>query len=61
MLTEREIRVKEALYGTWERNGARSGRDTVDVGLEGVEEYIQARGTTVEEEAKQWADRHAEL
>ncbi|KAL1410975.1 hypothetical protein Q8F55_001918 [Vanrija albida] len=52
-LTERELRVKEALFGTWER-----GQDAVPrPGLDGVVDIVKARGTTVEEVAKEWAAR----
>lgn len=57
MLSEREARVKEALFGTWERSAGRMGRETVDVGLDGVEEHIQAKGQNVEEVAKMWYER----
>lgn len=53
MLTEREVRVKEALFGTWER-----GQDAVPrPGLEGVIEIVQASGGSVSEAAKEWNAR----
>ncbi|WOO80907.1 uncharacterized protein LOC62_03G004436 [Vanrija pseudolonga] len=52
-LTERELRVKEALFGTWER-----GQDAIPrPGLDGVVDIVKARGTTVKDAAKEWATR----
>ncbi|OCF36391.1 hypothetical protein I317_02000 [Kwoniella heveanensis CBS 569] len=59
-LSERELRVQEALYGTWERGGA--GMDRVEPGLEGVLEFVQAKGKSVGDYAKEWERRNeAEL
>ena len=55
MLSVRELAVKEALFGTWERGGI--GMKTTQPGLDGVLEYIEAKGVSVEEYAKEWADR----
>ncbi|TXT13607.1 hypothetical protein VHUM_00974 [Vanrija humicola] len=55
-LTERELRVKEALFGTWER-----GQDAVPrPGLDGVVDIVKARGSTVKETASEWAARDKE-
>lgn len=51
--SERELRVKEALYGTWERGGV----GKVDPALDGVLELVEAKGTTVEEYAREWLRR----
>ncbi|WVQ98985.1 hypothetical protein IAU59_006117 [Kwoniella sp. CBS 9459] len=55
-LSERELRVQEALYGTWERGGA--GLDRVEPGLEGVLEFVQAKNKSVGEYAKEWERRN---
>lgn len=64
MLSERELRVQEALYGSLERGSrSRSIRGEiqgVDVGLEGVEEFMEARGKQIGEDAKMWEGRHDE-
>ncbi|WWD16197.1 hypothetical protein CI109_100623 [Kwoniella shandongensis] len=58
-LSDRELRVQEALYGTWERGG--SGMDRVEPGLEGVLDYVEAKGKTVSEYAKEWENRDEEV
>ncbi|WVR05333.1 hypothetical protein IAU60_002347 [Kwoniella sp. DSM 27419] len=55
-MSDRELRVQEALYGTWERGGV--GMDRVEPGLEGVIEYVQAKGKTVAEYAGEWQKRN---
>lgn len=59
MLTEREARVQEALYGTWTRD-AKGRASTIEVGLDGVEEYMETRGETVNKGADVWEGRHNE-
>jgi hypothetical protein len=65
-LTEREMRVKEALYGMLERGtgsgiqSARGSSGAIEVGLEGVEEYAEARGKEIRDDAKLWQSRHDE-
>ncbi|WVQ78626.1 hypothetical protein IAT38_000712 [Cryptococcus sp. DSM 104549] len=54
-LTDRELRIQEALYGTWERGGL--GMRRVEPGLDGVLEYLEAKGKTVKEYAEEWASR----
>ncbi len=56
MLSERELAVKEALFGTWERGGI--GMKSPEPGLEGVKEYLEAKGVSVEEYAKEWEKRN---
>ncbi|KAK4686356.1 hypothetical protein P7C73_g3764, partial [Tremellales sp. Uapishka_1] len=53
VMTERELRVKEALYGTWERE---KGVENVQPGLDGVMEYLEAKGMGVEESAREWKE-----
>ncbi|WVQ77663.1 hypothetical protein IAR50_007351 [Cryptococcus sp. DSM 104548] len=57
-LSERQMRVKEAIYGTWERGGL--GMNKAEPGLDGVLEYIEAKGKTVGEYAQEWEKRDAE-
>ncbi|ODN73004.1 hypothetical protein L202_08403 [Cryptococcus amylolentus CBS 6039] len=57
-LSERQMRVKEAIYGTWERGG--SGMNRAEPALDGVLEYIEAKGKTVGEYAQEWEKRDAE-
>jgi hypothetical protein len=54
-LSERELLVKEALFGTWERGG--KGMKDIAPSLEGIYEYIEAKGTTVEELAAEWTGK----
>ena len=58
LLTERERRVKEALFGTWERGGA--GMKEVQPSLTGVREWLRALNVSEEDFAKQWRNRHQE-
>lgn len=52
-LSERELKVKETLFGTWER-----GHDGIPrPALDGVVDVIKARGLSVEEAAKEWKHR----
>lgn len=51
-LSERELQVKETLFGTWERDGA-TARGTVRPSLEGVIEIAERRGG-VRKVAKEW-------
>lgn len=55
MLTEREKRVREVLFGTWERGGM--GMEGSKPGLEGVQEWLKAKGVSVEEYAREWEGR----
>ncbi|XAO22809.1 hypothetical protein I312_101583 [Cryptococcus bacillisporus CA1280] len=57
-LTERQMRVREAIYGTWERGGM--GMNKAEPGLDGIFELIEAKGKTVEEYGKEWAKREEE-
>ena len=57
-MSERERQVKEALFGTWERGGLGMGGSKP--GLEGVLEYLGAKGTSVAVTAKEWEERFAE-
>ncbi|BEI81979.1 hypothetical protein CcaverHIS002_0211390 [Cutaneotrichosporon cavernicola] len=52
-LSERELKVKEALFGTWERAQDGVPRPALD----GVVDVLEARGLSVEEAAKQWKNR----
>lgn len=58
-LTERELRVREALYGTWER-GAKRGRDA-EVGWDGVREYLEVRQKSAGEAAQEWKQLREEM
>ncbi|WVF71924.1 hypothetical protein IAT40_006734 [Kwoniella sp. CBS 6097] len=58
-LSERELRVQEALYGTWERGGA--GMDRIEPGLEGVLEFVEAKGKSVSEYAREWEKRNHDV
>jgi hypothetical protein len=49
-LTERELKVKEALFGTWERGVDAHPRPS----LEGVVDIVNAKGTTIGAVAKVW-------
>ncbi|WVW82804.1 hypothetical protein I302_104815 [Kwoniella bestiolae CBS 10118] len=55
-LTDRELRVQEALYGTWERGGQGMG-SRVQPGLDGVLEFVDAKGKSVREYAEEWKNR----
>jgi hypothetical protein len=55
-MTEREQQVKEALFGTYERGGL--GMSGSKPGLQGILEYLKAKGVTVDEFAKEWRGRH---
>jgi len=48
--TERELRIREALFGTWERGVDARARPSLD----GVLDVLAAKGTTVDAAAKQW-------
>lgn len=56
-LTEREKQVREALFGTYERGPG----EGVKPGLEGIEEWLEKEGTSAEQVAKDWQDRHKEV
>ena len=56
MFSERELAVKEALFGTWERGGI--GMKKSEPGLDGVKEYLEAKGSTAEEYAREWEKRN---
>ncbi|WWC60839.1 uncharacterized protein I303_103415 [Kwoniella dejecticola CBS 10117] len=55
MLSERELALQEALYGTWERGGV--GMSKVEPSLDGVLEFVDAKGKTVKEYAREWQER----
>jgi hypothetical protein len=55
--SRRQVEVQEALYGTWEREGS----DAVRPGLEGVQEWLNARGMGLKESAEAWNKRDEEL
>lgn len=55
--TERQKQLREALFGTWERGPGESVRP----GLEGIEEWLDASGTSVQQVARDWDDRHNEV
>ncbi|ORX33836.1 hypothetical protein BD324DRAFT_638819 [Kockovaella imperatae] len=50
--SEREKQVKEAFFGVWDRGGV--GMEDSQPSLEGIEEWIEARGSTVKEVADEW-------
>lgn len=52
--TEREKQVREALFGTYERGPGEGVRP----GLEGIEEWLEKEGSSPEQVAKDWRDRH---
>lgn len=54
-LSEREQRVQEALYGTFSRG---MDKHSKQVGLEGVEERIEAQGESIESVARAWRERN---
>ena len=56
LLTAREREVKEALFGTWERGGL--GMEGSKPGLDGVMEYLKAKGETVASTAAEWESRN---
>lgn len=56
MFSERELAVKEALLGTWERGGA--GMEKPEPSLDGVLEFLKAKRVTVKEYAKEWERRN---
>ncbi|CAD6571648.1 MAG: hypothetical protein TREMPRED_000337 [Tremellales sp. Tagirdzhanova-0007] len=56
MFSERELAVKEALLGTWERGGV--GMEKPEPSLDGVMEFLEAKGVTVQEYAKEWDRRN---
>lgn len=52
-LSERELMVKEALFGTWER-----GNDGVPrPALDGVVDVVKARGLSLKQAAREWKNR----
>lgn len=55
MVSERELAVKEALFGTWERGGI--GMRRTEPNYDGVQEYLAAKGTTIGESAREWEQR----
>lgn len=57
-LSERELIVKETLFGTWERDGA-TARDGVRPSLDGVLEIAERRGG-VKKVAKEWKGQEDE-
>lgn len=52
-LTKRELLVKEAILGTWERSNDNASRP----GLEGVVDIVSAKGDTIDSAAAQWHKR----
>ncbi|WWD01103.1 hypothetical protein V866_008041 [Kwoniella sp. B9012] len=58
-LTERELRVQEALYGTWER-GSQGMNSRIQPSLDGILEFVEAKGKTVGEYAEEWKVRDRE-
>ena len=54
--SEREKQVKEALFGIWDRGG--TGMEAVQPSLDGMEEWLKAKGVGIEEFAAEWRDRH---
>lgn len=56
MFSERELAVREALFGTWERGGV--GMKKPEPGLNGVKEYLAAKGVSVKDYAKEWEKRN---
>lgn len=56
-MSERERAVLETLYGTFDRMGT---YDAVEPGLDGVREYVEAKGTTIEQYAREWQEQAAE-
>lgn len=56
-ISERDKLVREALFGTFERGP----REDVRPALEGVEEWLQKEGKSVEDVAKEWEERHSEV
>ncbi|WRT67399.1 uncharacterized protein IL334_004370 [Kwoniella shivajii] len=54
-LSDRELRVQEALYGTWERGG--TGMEKTEPSLEGVLEFVEAKGKSISEYASEWEKR----
>jgi len=57
-LSERELQVKEALFGIWDRGG--KGMRDVEPGLEGVLEYLEAKGVSAEDFAREWSGKGEE-
>lgn len=53
-VSRRQTQVQEALFGTWEREGG----EAVRPGLEGVEEWLAARGVSSKKSAKAWNRRN---
>lgn len=53
-LSERERAVLEALYGTFDRLGS---YENVEPGLDGVREYVEAKGTSIDQYAKEWQEQ----
>lgn len=51
-LTDRELQLKEALFGTWERGG--QGMKAVMPGYDGVMEYLAAKKSSVTQAARGW-------
>jgi hypothetical protein len=49
-LTERELKIKEALFGTWERGADAAPRPS----LEGVLDVVGAKGATIGQVAHEW-------
>lgn len=58
-MTARERMVKEALFGTWERGG--TGMKSPMPSLAGIEEWLEAKGTTVEDFADEWDNKGGAL
>ncbi|WWC89826.1 uncharacterized protein L201_004754 [Kwoniella dendrophila CBS 6074] len=62
LLTEREIALKEALYGTYERSSSSNSHSyniqtTVEPSLDGLLEFVEAKGKSIEEYSKEWENR----
>lgn len=56
-VSERDKQVREALFGTFERGPGES----IKPALEGVEEWLEKEGRSVDDVAKEWEARHEEV
>ena len=56
-VSERDKQVREALFGTFERGPG----EGIKPALEGVEEWLEKEGRSVEDVAKEWEARHEEV
>lgn len=57
VVSERDKLVREALFGTFERGP----REDIRPALEGVEEWLEKEGRSVEDVAKEWEERHSDV